>query len=461
MAGAAAIFDLDRTLLRGSSTPVITEALHAAGLSPRASFPGQAVAMRIYEVVGETLPAMLLARAAARQMRGVPVDQVAAAAAMAAERLEGMVAPYAAPLLEMHRDAGRALVLASTTPRDLIAPLAERLGFEHVVATTYATEDGRYTGSLDGGFVWAAGKLNAIRKWAADNAVDLEESWAYSDSIYDLPLLAAVGHPTAVNPDYRLLAAAVLRRWPVLHLDSPTGVPKILGAEPLDLLRGLSSRAAFPYARFDIAGTENIPRHGPVVLAFNHRSYFDPAVVALVSFQAGRNPRGLAKKELFDAPVIGQLMRLGGAICVDRTGDRNQALAEAEAALRSGELLLIAPQGTIPRGEAFFDPKLVGKTGAARLAAATGAPVIPLGIWGTEHVWPRSARLPNIANVVNPPTVRARVGPPVTGLSGKDPKADTERIMDAIVNLLPPEARLPRIPTAEELARTMPPGRVS
>jgi putative phosphoserine phosphatase/1-acylglycerol-3-phosphate O-acyltransferase len=93
----------------------------------------------------------------------------------------------------------------------------------------------------------------------------------------------------------------------------------------------------------------------------------------------------------------------------------------------------------------------------ARLAAATGTKVVPMGIWGTEAVWPRSSRLPNVTAVVHPPVVRVRVGPPVRGLTGTDMRADTERIMEAIADLLPAEARLPRLPTAEELARTMPP----
>ena len=67
-------------------------------------------------------------------------------------------------------------------------------------------------------------------------------------------------------------------------------------------------------------------------------------------------------------------------------------MARATAALRAGEAVIVLPQGTIPRGEAFFDPVLTGKTGAARLAAETGAPVVPIGIWGTEKVWPRSSR---------------------------------------------------------------------
>ncbi|HKA02873.1 MAG TPA: HAD-IB family hydrolase, partial [Acidimicrobiales bacterium] len=111
------------------------------------------------------------------------------------------------------------------------------------------------------------------------------------------------------------------------------------------------------------------------------------------------------------------------------------------------------------RGPAFFDPVLKGRWGAARLAQLTEAPVIPLGLWGTEKVWPRSSRLPDVTAVRHPPLVQVRVGPPVD-LKHRSLARDTERIMEAIVELLPPEARKRHEPTPEELARTYPSGRV-
>jgi putative phosphoserine phosphatase / 1-acylglycerol-3-phosphate O-acyltransferase len=425
--------------------------------------PGQAVILGFYDTFGETLPSMALARAAALAARGWPVAEVDQAAKQAAERLEDALQPHARNLLDGQRAKGRRLVLATTTPAHLIRPFAERLGFEAVVATRYGTmvdEAGveRYNGRLAGGFVWARGKLRAIRDWARENDVDLRDSAAFSDSIYDVPMLSAVGHPTAVNPDVRLQAFATLRRWPVLHLDAPPGVPRLFGIEPLDVARLAIQQFAMPLARLDIQGTEHIPRHGPAIVVSNHRSYFDPSVWVLAVFEAGRNPRSLGKKEVLDAPVIGQLARATGAIRVDREGAGNEAYAAAEALLRGGELVIIAPQGTIPRGPEFFEPKLKGKTGAARLAAATGAPVIPMGIWGSEQVWPRSSRLPGLGNLLRRPKVELRVGPPVRGLTGDDMEADTERIMDAIVALLPEEARRRHQPTPEELALTLPPG---
>jgi putative phosphoserine phosphatase/1-acylglycerol-3-phosphate O-acyltransferase len=457
MSAGAAFFDLDRTLLKGPSGPAINQAVSEAGLTGGRRLPGEALLFGIYNVMGETLPSMALTRSAVLMARGWRADAVRQAGKAAAERLESLVSPYARPLLADHRRAGHPLVMATTTPYDLIAPLAERLGFDDVVATRYAEQDGVYTGRLVEGFVWARGKLAAVRRWARRAGVSLEESFAYSDSVYDLPLLSAVGHPYAVNPDLRLLPLALLQRWPVLHLDVPPGVPKLMGLEPLDLMRMVVHPQLLPFVRLDIGDVSHIPERGPAVLVANHRSYFDVLALGLTVLKSGRPLRYLGKKEVFDAPVIGPMATAMGGIRVERGSGSDQPLREAARALEAGELVALQPQGTIPRGRDFFDPVLKGRTGAARLAAMTGAPVIPIGLWGTEAVWPRSSRLPHLTNVVHPPSVRTRVGRPVR-LELVDTEADTERIMSAIVDLLPPEARVPREPTAEEIARAVPAG---
>jgi putative phosphoserine phosphatase/1-acylglycerol-3-phosphate O-acyltransferase len=455
VARGAAFFDLDRTLLRKASGPVLTEALVAAGVAPDRHIPGMGLVYRANDLLGESAAAMGLARLAANVAKGWAPEAVREAAEQAADRLSEEVVPFARPLLDEHRKAGRPVVLATTTPYDMVAPLAARLEIDDVVATRYAVRDGVYTGGLEGEFVWGRGKLSAVRRWAEAHDVDLDESWAYSDSVFDVPLLSAVGHPVAVNPDMRLQAVAFVRRWPVRHLDVPPGVPKLAGLEPFDLLRPFLNPAAYPYARFDIDGTDRIPRTGPVIVVANHRSYFDIAAMAVTVGHAGRPIRFLGKAEVFDAPVIGQLASALGGIRVQRGTGSHEPLRAAADALEGGQLVALMPQGTIPRGETFFDPVLKGKRGAARLAAMTRAPVIPIGQWGTEKVWPRSSRVPNVTNVLHPPQVRVRVGEAVA-LEYADAHADTDRIMAAIMDLLPPESRERHEPSPEELARTLP-----
>jgi putative phosphoserine phosphatase/1-acylglycerol-3-phosphate O-acyltransferase len=193
-----------------------------------------------------------------------------------------------------------------------------------------------------------------------------------------------------------------------------------------------------------------------VIAVFNHRSYLDGTVVAMLLGQTGRPFRFLGKKEVFDAPVVGFLSKLAGGIRVDRGTGSDEPLQAAIRALEAGEAVSLAPQGTIPRGPAFYEPVLTGRWGAARLAQATGAPVYPVGLWGTEVVWPRNRRLPRF-DLEGRPKIRVRVGDAVP-LRHRSLDADTKRIMAALVDQLPPEARIRRTPTEEELLRTFPHG---
>lgn len=453
----AAFFDLDRTLLGGASGPVITEALRGAGVIPDRPIPGENLVYKLFDVVGETLPSMLLTRQAARVASGWKRSVVQEAGKVAAERLADDVLPYARLLIDEHHAAGRLVVMATTSPYDLVAPLAEALGIDDVIATRYGERDGAYDGTIDGPFVWGPGKLAAVRDWASEHGVAVDRSWAYSDSIYDLPLLSAVRHATAVNPDPRLRVVAALRRWPSMHFDVPAGVPKLAGIEPQMALQLLAQPALFPWVRFDIEGIERIPKEGPAILVGNHRSYFDPLAIGFTIARVGRPLRFLGKKEVFDAPVVGQIATAMGGIRVDRGTGSDEPLKAAAEALEAGQAVAIMPQGTIPRGRAFYDPELKGRWGAAKLAKLTRAPVIPVGLWGTEKVWPRNARFPDVTNLTDPPTVRIRVGPPVD-MKHRSLDADTKRMMTAIADLLPAAARREREPTPEEIARALPPG---
>ena len=180
--------------------------------------------------------------------------------------------------------------------------------------------------------------------------------------------------------------------------------------------------------------------------------------MSVVIARSGRTVRFLGKKEVFDVPVFGQLATAMGGIRVDRGTGSDEPLQAAADALAGGEVVAIMPQGTIPRGPAFFDPELKGRWGAARLAALTKAPVIPIGLWGTEKVWPRSSRLPNVLNVTDPPEVRIRVGDAGRAevpLARRRHEADHDGDRASCCR---PRPRKQHTPTAEELAATYPPG---
>ncbi|MBT5753880.1 HAD-IB family hydrolase [Acidimicrobiales bacterium] len=457
MSHAAAFFDLDRTLIRSSSAPVFARYIAEAGITEHHDIPLANLFLKFYEEVGESRLTMVPAKLSVRTSRGWNVAAVAKASAAASQELLGDIQPFAAGLFEKHRADGLKLVLATTSPEAFVRPLADALGFDDVICTKWKSADGSYLGEIDGAFVWGTEKADAVAAWAEANDVRLDRSYAYSDSYYDSPMLDLVGHPVAVNPDPNLTMTATIKGWPIRHLDKNEGVVKIAGREIQEWSRPfMRPEIVAPYANITFDGLANIPETGGAILVFNHRSYFDTTVMGLLAARSGRNIRGLGKKEVFDAPIIGKLMAAIGGVRVERASGSDEPLLKAAEAIAGGEAVMIAPEGTIPRGPAFFETELKGRWGAAKLAAMTKAPVIPIGLWGTENVWPRSSRLPRLLPV-DRPNVSAVVGEPVA-LDYTDVDADTTAIMKAIMALLPDEAREKRTPTADELARTYPPG---
>ena len=180
--------------------------------------------------------------------------------------------------------------------------------------------------------MWGPGKLAAVREWAAGHDVDVAASFAYSDCFYDVPLLSAVGHPDRRQP--RPAAAAA---WPPpaagrsLHFDVPPGVPKLAGIEPADGRSGPSPEPQlFPWVRFDIDGIDNIPLDGPGDPRRQPPHLLRPAGRRLDGARRPVGPvRFLGKKEVFDAPVVGQLVAALGGIRVERGTGSDEPLQEA------------------------------------------------------------------------------------------------------------------------------------
>jgi putative phosphoserine phosphatase/1-acylglycerol-3-phosphate O-acyltransferase len=450
MARAAAIVDIDRTLLTGRPGRLLRNALRRGGIAAPPAPLRPAV-----DVAATTFLSTQLTLLAVQSSRGWPDTAVREAATTAAEAVVDDAAPYLRPLLDDHRSTGARILLVSAAPPPIAEPLGGLLGADDVVGTGWAEGRGPLA-PIEGPLVWARAKAAAGMGWLRGARVSPRSAHAYADNFFAGPLLASVGHPTVVVPDARLTLLARTMGWPVRHLDVPDGVVKVAGRELQEWLRPFARVESMPNARIEIEGLEHVPGEGGAILAFNHRSYFDAAVTSLVAARAGRSVRGLGKKEVLDAPVLGPLARAVGTIRVDRGTGSHEPLEAAAQALRADEVVMIAPQGTIPRGPAFFEPELRGRWGAARLAAMTRAPVIPIALWGTERVWPRNARLPRM-DPFRRPRVSVRVGAPVA-LTYDDPDTDTKRIMSTIVDLLPPEARERRTPTDAEIRRTYPPG---
>lgn len=223
------------------------------------------------------------------------------------------------------------------------------------------------------------------------------------------------------------------------------------------LLLFVAPAVVFPICRLRVSGA--VPqrwRRGPLILAANHVSPVDPIVMAAACRKAGLAPRFLATGGIFRAPVAGAVMRACGHIRVDRRTPRvAQALPEAAAALRAGSVVLVYPEGRIGLDPWMWPER--GKTGVARMAAMSGAPVVPVAQWGAHEVLPYTAPKDLLRSVLRAmwrrPVVWVRFGDPVdlsglSGAAGAQAMRATQRIVEAIdatlVPLRPDEPRLPR-----------------
>jgi 1-acyl-sn-glycerol-3-phosphate acyltransferase len=232
-----------------------------------------------------------------------------------------------------------------------------------------------------------------------------------------------------------------------------------------------------PVARLRVSG--DVParlRRGPLILAANHISPFDPVVMAAACRVRRVAPRFMATGGLFRAPVVGSLMRACGHIRVERgSAAVTHALADAARAVATGSVVLVYPEGRLGLDPGMWPER--GKTGTARLALTSGATVVPVAQWGTHAVVPYAAPrglLRAIARaLLRRPLIRVHFGAPIdlgdlrAGVPGHAQRA-TDRIIDgitaALVPLRPDEPRLPRFvdptrPTDTGRARRPPPGR--
>ena len=158
----------------------------------------------------------------------------------------------AVALIEEHRASGRDVVIISSSGTEVVEPIGERLGVDIAVGSQLGIEDGRYTGEILF-YAYGEGKAQAMRELAAERGYDLTASYAYTDSITDLPMLNLVGHPTAVNPDDDLRRIAAERDWPVLDFAKPVSLRTRLPIEKRQAAVAAGAAAAVSAVALGIA----------------------------------------------------------------------------------------------------------------------------------------------------------------------------------------------------------------
>lgn len=214
-----AIFDLDNTLLRGDSDHVWGEFLIEQGAVDRERFAREnnryyaaylAGTLDIYEFLEQ------------HQLRPLAAHDRATLERWRSEfmrtRILPLIAPAARALVEKHRNQGHTLLIITATNRFITAPIAAEFGIAHLIATELEERDGRFTGKVAGVPSYREGKVERLGEWLALHNQTLVDSWFYSDSHNDLPLLTRVDHPVAVNADPTLAAYAREHGWPSIEL---------------------------------------------------------------------------------------------------------------------------------------------------------------------------------------------------------------------------------------------------
>ncbi|MBF4762382.1 HAD family hydrolase [Nocardioides islandensis] len=218
----AAFFDLDKTVIARSSSFAFSKPFQAGGLISRRAMLRSAYAQFVYLVGGADHDQMEKMRQFMSQLTAG--WDVATVREIVADTLHHVVDPIvydeAVSLMEEHRALGRDVVVVSASGAEVVEPIGAMLGADDVIATQLEIVDGKYTGTIQY-YAYAAEKARAITAMAEERGYDLEGCFAYSDSITDLPMLEAVGHPHAVNPDKELRRAAAERGWPILVFTRP------------------------------------------------------------------------------------------------------------------------------------------------------------------------------------------------------------------------------------------------
>jgi len=425
-----AFFDFDGTLIDGySAVAFFTDRLRRGemGLGEaadiiRVAWRGDMDESEFADVIGK----------AVAEWAGHPEEELAELwSRLFKEKIASRLFPEAWSLVKAHQKMGHTVVIASSATRYQAAPIAEELGIEHLLCTRATVRDGRLTGGVEGAPLWGAGKADAVCDFAKAHEIALSGSYGYANGNEDIAFLKTVGHATAVNPKRALIEAAQREGWKVLRFPtrrnaSAAALARSLGAycalaatslcglayalttgkkrRAAEWVSATSSDAMLAITGIDVEvrGEHHLWAHRPSVFLFNHQSIVDGYVLLTL---LRRDFTGVAKKDVANMPLLGQILRALDFAFIDRSNARNaiEAMEPAVERLRLGMSVVIAPEGTrslTPRLGRF-------KKGAFHIAMQASAPVVPVVIRNTYEVMTRGSLL------FRPGTVQVCALPPI------------------------------------------------
>jgi HAD superfamily hydrolase (TIGR01490 family) len=220
MSNAAAFFDLDRTLMSGSSAIYFGKAVYREGLLPFHRLVRDAASALLFKLFGASDEKSESTRdRILNAVAGHEAETFRRLAPGVIEELLPRIRPEAQALLDMHEQAGRHVYILSASPVEIVRELAKALDIHGGIGTESEIVDGVYTGRLAAPFCYGEGKAEHIRRLAAEHGYDLKQCYSYSDSASDLPMMQIVGNPIAVNPDRPMMAVAHRRGWPIVEFN--------------------------------------------------------------------------------------------------------------------------------------------------------------------------------------------------------------------------------------------------
>lgn len=426
-----AFFDLDRTLLAGFSAASFVRELVRTGKIDLSSMVQGMAAVARFQFGGVGFSGFVAETVGA--LKGMAEhDLVDMGERLFTRELAASVYPESRALVHAHQKRGHTVAVVSSALRYQIEPLARDLGIEHIMCTRLGIDEGGcISGSVEHPSCYGVGKAIAGRDFAAAHGIDLKQSFFYTDSEEDLPLLDIVGRPRPINPSRALRAIAAKRGWPARRFTSrgtPSQgellrtaltvgslVPSFLLSVPAALLArswrpGINLAVstwgeigtALAGVDLQVRGEQHLWTHRPAVFIFNHQSAVETLLLCKL---LRRDFVSIAKQELKRNPIFGVMAAAGGLIFVDRFNHDQavKALEPAVEALRRGLSIVIAPEGTrspTPRLGKF-------KKGAFHLAMAAKAPIVPIVFRNTLDV------LPKHGIVLRPATVEVVVHKPI------------------------------------------------
>jgi len=426
-----AFFDFDGTLISGySAVAFIQEQITRGNLSVR-ELVELVGAMGSFGVGNMGFSAMMVATS--QFLRGVREDSyINFGEELFRSHIARLIYPESRALVQAHLQKGHTVAIISSATPYQVKPAARDFGIDNVLCTELEVEKGSFTGAVVQPTCFGVGKVTAAESLAEKFGADLDKSFFYSDSDDDIQLLERVGNPRPLNPNYRLMAIAERRGWPVRRFGSrgstqvsdwlrslmlPASlVGSFVAGLPIWALTG-SKRDALNFSvsvfadtasaiiglNLKIEGEQHLWSHRPAVFIFNHQSNVDMVIMARLM---RRDITGVGKRELRDLPIIGRILEASGVVLIDRsnTAAAIEALSPLVDAMRvEGRSVCLSPEGT-----RAVTPKLAEfKKGAFHLAMQAGVPIVPIVIHNSGDVQPKGDMLYHAG------TVNVEVLPPI------------------------------------------------